>query len=119
VIKDLGALAMKYGVSLEDAEDIAARFDDVVPQPDGEWFTVKPSPIHGWGVFDAKTSVTIFEGGLRTLAGRYLNHGETTGTMVVEGINLILIPNKSEGELFIDYEECIDLQKKAGFPHVS
>jgi hypothetical protein len=112
MIKTLDELAKQYGISRAAIDEIALSFDDVIPQPDGEWFEVKRSSVHGWGVFECHYPVTLFKNGLRTLAGRYMNHGdEVTGYLRAEGRDVIYYPFWTEGEHFMDYEECINLQR--------
>ena len=106
-------MVKRIGVPRETIEKLTHSFHDVVPQPDGEMVTIKPSSLCGYGVWGTGTKITIYKGKKRTLAGRFLNHGESSGEVVIEGDDIVMYPD-SDGELLFDYWKGLELLNQIG-----
>lgn len=101
------------GIPREIIEKLTHSFLDVVPQPEGERVIIQPSAIHGYGVWGMGTKITIYKDFNRTLAGRFLNHGESSGKVAIEGRDIVMYPDSNE-ELFFDYWQGMELLNQIG-----
>jgi hypothetical protein len=79
-VADYGTFLTQIGMSQPDMDKIVENEDDQIDMPEGYFVEVKPSKIHGNGLFatkDFKAGELICPGrinGKRTPAGRYMNH---------------------------------------------
>lgn len=96
------------GLTVEKSDEICSTFIDVVPQPKDERISIRPSRTHGFGVWGMGTKITIYKGKNRTLAGRFLNHGESSGEVVIEGNDVVIYPNTRK-EVYFDYIAGLEL----------
>jgi hypothetical protein len=110
---DYDYMVKKLGIPKEVIEKLTHSFIDVVPQPEGEKVIIQPSGVHGYGVWGMGTKITIYKDFKRTLAGRFLNHGESSGDVVIEGRDVVMYPN-SDGELLFDYWQGLELLNQIG-----
>ena len=113
MIEDYGTFLTQIGMSQPDMDKIVENEDDQIDMPEGYFVEVKPSKIHGNGLFatkDFKAGELICPGrinGKRTPAGRYMNHSTNANVApekVGEDMNVIALRDIYQGEeLLVNY----------------
>lgn len=116
-IEDYSVFLTQIGMSQPDMDRIVENEDDQIDMPEGYFVEVKPSKIHGNGLFatkDFKAGELICPGrinGKRTLAGRYTNHSTNANVVpekVGDDINAVALRDIYKGEeLLVDYRASI------------
>ena len=117
MIEDYGTFLTQIGMSQPDMDKIVENKDDQIDMPEGCFVEVKPSKIHGNGLFatkDFKAGELICPGrinGKRTPAGRYMNHSTNANVApekVGDDLNAIATRNIYRGEeLLVNYRESM------------
>jgi hypothetical protein len=113
MIEDYNTFLTQIGMSQPDMDKIVENEDDQIDMPEGCFVEIKPSKIHGNGLFatkDFKAGELICPGrinGKRTPAGRYMNHSTNANVApekVGEDINAVALRDIYQGEeLLVDY----------------
>jgi hypothetical protein len=116
-IEDYSVFLTQIGMSQPDMDRIVENEDDQIDMPEGYFVEVKPSKIHGNGLFatkDFKAGELICPGrinGKRTPAGRYTNHSTNANVVpekVGDDINAVALRDIYKGEeLLVDYRASI------------
>jgi len=110
---DYGLFVKQIGLSQSDMEKVV-NTADLIPMPDGFDVEIKPSKLHGLGMFatrDFKAGEFICPGridGKRTPAGRFINHSATPNTTTIKKENGDLVAMSLEDiskgqEILINY----------------
>ena len=107
----------QLGLTQDQIDTIVTNHDDLIAMPDGVDVMVKPSPIHGNGLFalrDFAAGEVVCPGridGHRTPAGRYTNHSanpNATSVMVGDDINAVALRTIHAGEeILISYRTAV------------
>jgi hypothetical protein len=118
--EDFYAALEEYGVTPQEVR-IMSECDNRIPMPPGGYkFTIDASGIEGWGVF---ASGEILAGeviaparvsNLRTVVGRFTNHGARPNALMVlqpnGNLDLVAIYSIRRGdEITIDYRQSMQL----------
>jgi hypothetical protein len=119
MIEDYGTFLTQIGMSQPDMDKIVENEDDQIDMPEGYFVQVKPSKIHGNGLFatkDFKAGELVCPGrinGKRTPAGRYMNHSTNANVApekVGDDINAVALRKIYEGEeLIVDYRASMQV----------
>ena len=119
MIEDYGTFLTQIGMSQPDMDKIVENEDDQIDMPEGYFVEVKPSKIHGNGLFatkDFKAGELICPGrinGKRTPAGRYMNHSTNANVApekVGEDMNVIALRDIYQGEeLLVNYRHALQV----------
>ena len=114
---DFALFLREYGLCRNAVDAVAMSNGDLVPSPDDPVFSVRPSPIHGQGLFTehalfAGTLLAARIGGKRTAAGRYSNHSPTPNTqmMGLTSGDLLLVALRdiaADEEITLDYRQAL------------
>jgi hypothetical protein len=117
MIEDYGTFLTQIGMSQPDMDKIVENKDDQIDMPEGCFVEVKPSKIHGNGLFatkDFKAGELICPGrinGKRTPAGRYMNHSTNANVApekVGDDLNAVATRDIYQGEeLLVNYRESM------------
>jgi hypothetical protein len=110
---DYGLFLHQLGMTDADVTKIAQIESDLIDMPDGWHVELKPSSIHGLGLFatkDFETGETVCPGrldGKRTPGGRFINHSQNSNIQPeLVGNNIFAVASRkiSAGdELLVDY----------------
>jgi hypothetical protein len=113
MIEDYSTFLTQIGMSQPDMDKIVENEDDQIDMPEGYFVQVKPSKIHGNGLFatkDFKAGELVCPGrinGKRTPAGRYMNHSTNANAVfdkVNADLNVVALRDIYVGEeLLVDY----------------
>jgi hypothetical protein len=110
---DYGLFLHQLGITDADVSKIAQIESDLIDMPDGFFVELKPSGIHGLGLFATKdfdAGQTVCPGrldGKRTPGGRFINHSQS-GNIQPElvGDNIFAVASRkinAGDELLVDY----------------
>ena len=110
---DYGLFLHQLGITDADVSKIAQIESDLIDMPDGFFVELKPSSIHGLGLFatkDFEAGQTVCPGrldGKRTPGGRFINHSQS-GNIQPElvGDNIFAVASRkinAGDELLVDY----------------
>lgn len=117
MIEDYSTFLTQVSMSQPDMDRIVENEDDQIDMPEGCFVEVKPSKIHGNGLFatkDFKAGELIGPGrinGKRTSAGRYMNHSTNANVApekVGDNLNAVATRDIYQGEeLLVNYRESM------------
>ena len=116
-VADYSTFLTQIGMSQPDMDKIVENEDDQIDMPEGCFVEVKPSKIHGNGLFatkDFKVGELICLGrinGKRTPAGRYMNHSTNANAVfdkVNDDLNVVALRDIYVGEeILVNYRTSI------------
>jgi hypothetical protein len=118
-IEDYSVFLTQIGMSQPDMDKIVENEDDQIDMPEGYFVEVKPSKIHGNGLFatkDFKAGELVCPGrinGKRTPAGRYMNHS-TNANVAPEkvGDDMTVVALRDiyqDEELLVNYRHALQV----------
>jgi hypothetical protein len=110
---DYGLFLHQLGTTDADVAKIAQIESDLIDMPEGFFVELKPSNIHGLGLFatkDFETGETVCPGrldGKRTPGGRFINHSQNSNIQPeLVGDNIFAVASRkinAGDELLVDY----------------
>lgn len=110
---DYGLFLHQLGITDADVAKIAQIESDLIDMPEGFSVELKPSSIHGCGLFatkDFETGETVCPGrldGKRTSGGRFINHSQSSNIRPeLVGDNIFAVASRkitAGDELLVDY----------------
>ena len=110
---DYGLFLHQLGIADADVAKIAQIESDLIDMPEGVSVELKPSSIHGLGLFatkDFETGETVCPGrldGKRTPGGRFINHSQNSNIQPeLVGDNIFAVASRkinAGDELLVDY----------------
>ena len=110
---DYGLFLHQLGIADADVAKIAQIESDLIDMPEGVSVELKPSRIHGLGLFatkDFETGETVCPGrldGKRTPGGRFINHSQNSNIQPeLVGDNIFAVASRkinAGDELLVDY----------------
>ena len=110
---DYGLFLHQLGIADADVAKIAQIESDLIDMPEGVFVELKPSSIHGLGLFatkDFETGETVCPGrldGKRTPGGRFINHSQNSNIQPeLVGDNIFAVASRkinAGDELLVDY----------------
>lgn len=114
---DFERFRTQIGMTQEQLDSVVQIEHDLIPMPDGADVELRPSALHGQGLFvlrDFAAGEVICHGridGKRTPAGRFINHSPAPNTIpqkVGDDINAVALRALSAGEeILIDYRDSM------------
>ena len=115
--KDYKLFLDQIGLNQAEMDKIVTNETDVMNMPDGNFVEIKPSKIHGQGLFATKSFKTgeiVCPGrlnGKRTPGGRFINHSYDSNIMPIKvGDDIYAIASRNiykNEELLVDYRSSM------------